>query len=70
MWNADNLDAPSQSLLYLAESAKRLKDALHIGFAMGIKIAKFNLTKNLKDYRVTMERTAMATEWDEVRLAA
>jgi hypothetical protein len=65
MWNTDNLDAPAWSLQYLIDSAKGLQDALQRGFAMGIKIARFDLTNNLEDYRVTLERIAMAAQWND-----
>jgi hypothetical protein len=32
---------------------------------MGIKIAPFDLTKNLEDFRVTLERIAMAAKWND-----
>jgi hypothetical protein len=32
---------------------------------MGIKIARFDLTNNLEDYRVTLERIAMAAQWND-----
>jgi hypothetical protein len=34
-------------------------------FAMGIKIARFDLTKNLEDFKVTLERIAMAAKWND-----
>ncbi len=64
MLNMDNLDTPGQSLQYLINSAKGLQDAPQRGFAMGIKIARFDLTKNLEDYRVTLKRIAMAAKRD------
>ncbi len=33
------------------------------GFFMGIKMALFNVTKSLKDYRVTLKRVTMAAKW-------
>jgi hypothetical protein len=65
--NTDNLDTPSRSLQYLVETAKGLQDALQTGFAMGIKIAKFNLTKNLEDYTVASrwKGKAVAAKWDD-----
>jgi hypothetical protein len=62
MLNMDNLDAPAQSLQYLINSAKGLQDAMQRGFVMGIKIARYDLTKNLEDYRVTLKRIAMAAK--------
>ncbi len=32
---------------------------------MGIKISKFGLGKSLEDYKVTLERIAMAAKWDK-----
>jgi hypothetical protein len=32
---------------------------------MGIKMARFNMTKSMKDYKVTVDRLAMAAKWDE-----
>jgi hypothetical protein len=31
---------------------------------MGIKIARFHMTKTLEDYRVTLDRVAMAAKWN------
>ncbi len=64
MQNTDNLDAPARSLQYLVDSAKGLQDALQKGFVMGIKIAWLDLEKSLEDYKVTLKRIAMATNWD------
>jgi hypothetical protein len=60
MRNADNLAAPARSLQYLVDSAKGLQDALQRGFA--IKIARLDLVKSLKDYKVTLKRIAMAAK--------
>ncbi len=33
------------------------------GFITGIKMAHFNMTKSLEDYRITLERVTMAIKW-------
>jgi hypothetical protein len=43
--NMDNLDAPTLSLQYLEDSVKGARDAIIGGFAMGIRISKFDLEK-------------------------
>lgn len=58
MQNEDNLDAPACSLQYLVDSAKGLQDALQRGFAMGI--TWLDLKKSLVDYKVTLEKIAIA----------
>jgi hypothetical protein len=63
--NSDNLDAYICSLEYLCESTRSLKEAFQQGFVMGIEMAHFSMTKNLKDFRVTLDRTLMATKWNE-----
>jgi hypothetical protein len=55
------MSAPS-SLEYLAESARSLREALQRGFMMGIKMTRFNMTKGLEDYKVTLDRVAMAAK--------
>jgi hypothetical protein len=34
-------------------------------FVMGIKMARFSMTKNLEDFRVTLDRMSMAAKWNE-----
>jgi hypothetical protein len=63
--NTDNLDNPSQSLQYLAESAKSLYDILQRGFTMGIKMARFNLTKNLGRLQSNIGESGNGSKWDE-----
>ncbi len=36
-------------------------------FIIGIKMARFNISKSLEDYRITPERNAMAARWTLVR---
>jgi hypothetical protein len=61
----DNLDAPTHSLQYLEDSARVARDAIIGGFAMSIRISKFNLEKSLEDFCATLGRLAMAAQWDE-----
>ncbi len=35
------------------------------GFAMGIKIARFDLKKSLEENKVMLERIAMAAKWKQ-----
>jgi hypothetical protein len=51
-----NLEASECSLEHFRGSAKGLREALQRGFFMGIKMACFNMIKNLEDYRVTLDR--------------
>jgi hypothetical protein len=67
---SNNLDAMTSSLQYLTDSARSLQDAMKREFAMGIKIAKLDLEKSLEDYKVTLERIAMAAKWDEDMVSA
>jgi hypothetical protein len=62
--NMDNMDAPSHSKEYLAESARSLQEAFQQGFTMGIKMARFNMTKSMENYKITLDRAAMAAKWD------
>jgi hypothetical protein len=62
---SDNLDAPTCRLQFLTDSARGLQDALKRGFTMDIKISKLDLEKSLKDYKTTLERIAMAANWDK-----
>ncbi len=55
---------PARSLEHLGESASSLKEVLHQGFVMGIRMAHLNMTKSLEDFRVTLDRVAMAAGWD------
>jgi hypothetical protein len=32
---------------------------------MGIKMAQFNTAKSFEDFRVTLDRVAMAAKWDD-----
>lgn len=66
--NADDMDAPMRSLEYLGESAQSLQEALHQGFIMGIRMARFNMTKSMEDYRVTLERVAMADKYCRIAI--
>ncbi len=42
-----------------------LREAFQQGFVMGIKMACFNVTKNLEDYRVPLDRELMEVKWNE-----
>jgi hypothetical protein len=66
--NADDMDAPMRSLEYLGESAQSLQEALQQGFIMGIRMARFNMTKSMKDYRVTLERVAMTAMYCRIAI--
>jgi hypothetical protein len=33
---------------------------------MGIRMAHLNMTKSLEDFRVTLDRVAMAAGWDKI----
>jgi hypothetical protein len=52
--NMENFDATVGSLQYLTNSTEGLQDALQRGFAMGIKIARFDLEKSHENYKVTL----------------
>jgi hypothetical protein len=63
--NMDNIDSHAWfSLEYLTESTRSLQEALQV-FKMGIRMARFNMTKSMEDYKVTVERVAMAAKFDE-----
>jgi hypothetical protein len=47
---------PRGSLEYLRESTQSLQEALHQGLIMGIRMAWFNMTKSLEDYRFTLDQ--------------
>lgn len=32
---------------------------------MGVKMTRFNMTKNMEDYKVTLDKVSMAAKWDE-----
>jgi hypothetical protein len=49
---------------HLGESASSFKEVLHQAFVMGIRMAHLNITKSLEDFRVTLDRVAMAAGWD------
>ncbi len=68
--NWDNFDAPARSLQHLEVSKKGARDAIASGFAMGIRISKFDLEKSIEDFRATLERTKMAAKWDEATTSA
>jgi hypothetical protein len=36
---------------------------LQLDFILGIKVASFNATKSLEDYRIMLERITMAIKW-------
>jgi hypothetical protein len=40
-------------------------EALQQGFVMCTKMVCFNVTKNLEDFRVTLDRVSMVTKWKE-----
>jgi hypothetical protein len=61
----DNMDAPAHSPEYLAKSTRSLQEALQQGFTMGIRMARFSMTKSIEDYKVTVDRVTMAVKWDE-----
>jgi hypothetical protein len=52
-------------LEYLAESARSLQKALQQGFMMGIKMARFNMTKSMEGYKIKLNRVAMTAKSDE-----
>ncbi len=56
--------------LYLEDSVKGARDAIIGGFAMGIRISKFDVEKSLEDFRATLERIKMATTWDEETISS
>jgi hypothetical protein len=55
--NVDNLEAYICSTEHLKESVMGQEEALHQGFVMGIKLALFNVTKSLEDYRIALDRS-------------
>ncbi len=60
----DNLDAHACSFEHLCESAKSLKEAFQQGSVMGVRLAPFNVTKHIEDFRVTLDRVSMSAQWD------
>jgi hypothetical protein len=44
---------------------QNLQDAVQRGFTMGVRIARFNMTKSMEDCKVTLERVTMAAKWDD-----
>ncbi len=60
----DNLDAHAWSFQHLCESAKSLKEAFQQGSVMSVRMAPFNMTKHLEDFRVTLDRVSMSAQWD------
>jgi hypothetical protein len=40
-----------------------LNEVLQKGFIIGIKVALFNVTKSLEDFRITPERVEMVATW-------
>jgi hypothetical protein len=63
--NINNLGAPARSLQYLFNSAKELQDMLQRGFALGTKIAQFDLKTSPEDYKITLKRIAMSAKWND-----
>jgi hypothetical protein len=59
------MDAPAHFLEYLAKSARSLQEALQQGFTMGIRMARFSMAKSIEDYKVTVDRVAMAVKCNE-----
>jgi hypothetical protein len=62
MCNAENLEVHLHSLEHLKENVAGLDEALQ-PFIMRIKMAQFNMTKSLEDYKITLQRVAMAAKW-------
>jgi hypothetical protein len=61
----DDMDSLSPSFLHLEAIVKGVRDAMTGGFARGIKIARHDLKNSMEGFWVTVERTGMATKWDE-----
>jgi hypothetical protein len=63
--NSNNLEAHIRSFVRLYESAGSLKETMQQRFVMGIKMARFSMTKNLENFRVTLDRMSMAAKYVE-----
>jgi hypothetical protein len=59
-----NLEAHLRSLWLSKESYMGWDEALQRGLIIGIKMAQFNVTRNLEDKRTTLERVGMAAKWN------
>jgi hypothetical protein len=60
----DYLEADICSLEHPKKGVATLNEALYQEFVMEIKLARFNVTKSLEDYRVTIkERVEITTKW-------
>jgi hypothetical protein len=62
MCKAQNLEDDLHSLEHLKENVAGLDKALQ-PFITRIKMAQFNMTKSLKNYKITLQRVAMAAKW-------
>jgi hypothetical protein len=63
--NVSSLEAHIRSLEHLRESAEGLTEALQGGFNMGTKIAHFNVTKNMEDYRVILDPSCYGGQMEQ-----
>ncbi len=52
------------SFKYLCKSTRSLKEKLQQGFMIGLKMARFSVSKNLEDFRFTLERVTIVTKWN------
>lgn len=43
---------------------RSLKETLQQGFVMGVRMAQPNVTKNLEDFRIMLDRVSMAAKWN------
>jgi hypothetical protein len=55
-WNVECLEAYTCSLEHLEGSVRGLDKAPYREFTMGIKMAQFDMTKSLEDFRISLER--------------
>ncbi len=61
--NADGLEAHTCSLKHMEGSVKWLQEVLERGYEMGVGIAHLDMLRGLEDFKVTLDRVAMAGHW-------
>jgi hypothetical protein len=62
-WNVEGNEAHTSSLEHLEGSTKGLDEVLQTGFIMGLKMDRFDMSKSLEDFRITLEKVTIADKW-------